>query len=196
VRMWAFLAVIALGIPLNIFVYPQVYEQRPPVFRGPDIAANWEWRSMATGEHSWWLWSLFPDAHVSNVGYQPPPNDPNGLAVGILFSSWRNEYLGLDVDDSLPPLDVTNLDIRDDILAEARLYSRIRCRDSQAMKKRDSCYYLVAWNEALMPSGGPHFVAVRTVRDDDSEVALVEQRFLESLISDPLDSLPNYWEVD
>lgn len=196
VRIWVFLAVVALGAPLNILVYPQVYKPRPPVFNGPDIAANWAWRSMATKEHSWWLWSHFPDASVTHVGVQSPPNDPKSLAVGIWFSSWRNDYLGLEVDDSLPPLDVTMLDIRDEIVSEARLHSQILCRDSQAQTTRDSCDYVVSWKDDLLPNERPDFVAVRTNHNEDSEVALVERTFLESLVTVPLETLPTYWEVD
>ena len=194
--MWAFLAVVALGIPLNMVFYPQVYEARSPVFNGPDIASNWEWRSMAISEHSWWLWSVFPDARVSHVGFAAPPGKPDGLEVGIKFSNWRDDYLGLDVDASLPPLDVTDLGIRDELLTEARVFSRIHCRDNQEMTVRDSCFYFVAWRDDLMTSSNPEFLAVRTFLDDDSEVALVEKAFLTSLIPAPLDSVPNYWEVD
>lgn len=194
-RLWVFLAALAVATPLNVLVYPQVFEPRPPVFNGPDIASEWEWRSMAIDEHSWWLWTHFLDATVSHVGFVAPPDQSNGLEVGIQFSSWRDEYLGLDVDDSLPPFDVTGLGIRDQLLAEARVFSRIHCRDSQEMVVRDSCFYFVAWKDDLLPSEKPEFLAVRTYLDDDSEVALVERTFLESLLTAPLETLPTYWEV-
>ena len=195
-RLWVFLAAIAIAAPINMMVYPQVYEPRPPVFNGPDIASEWEWRSMAIREHSWWLWTHFPDAQVSHVGFVPPPGQPNSLEVGIQFSSWRDEYLGLDVDSSLPPFDVTNLGIRDQLLAEGRVFSRIHCRNGQEMIVRDSCFYFVAWNDDLLPNEKPEFVAVRTYLDDDSEVALVERNFLESLVKVPAETLHTYWEVD
>lgn len=195
-RLWVFLVAASIAVPLNVLVYPQVYEPRPPIFNGPDIAANWEWRSMAIAEHSWWLWEQFPDAKVSHVGFVAPPNQPGALEVGIQFSSWRDEKLGLDVDTSLPPLDVTKLGIRDALLAEGRVFSRIHCRDAQKQLPRDTCFYFVAWNDDLLPTTEPEFLALRTNFDDDSEVALVERTFLESLISGSLESLPTYWEVD
>ena len=188
--------VLSVLAVVNIVAYPQVYEPRPPVFSGPDIASEWEWRSMAIREHSWWLWTRFPDAKVSHVGFAAPPNKSNGLKVGIQFSSWRDEYLGLDVDSSLPPFDVTNLGIRDQLLAEGQVFSRIHCRDQQEMIVRDSCFYFVAWNDDLLPAEKPEFVAVRTYLDEDSEVALVERSFLESLVNAPIETHPNYWEVD
>jgi hypothetical protein len=195
-RLWVFLAALAVAVPINVMVYPQVYEPRSPVFNGPDIASEWEWRSMAIREHSWWLWAHFPDAKVSHVGFVASSDELQGLAVGIKFSSWRDEYLGLDVDSSLPPFDATNLGIREQLLAEGRVFSRIHCRDNQEMIVRDSCFYFVAWNDDLLPTVEPEFVAVRTYLDEDSEVALVERTFLESLVNGPLETLPNYWEVD
>ena len=192
----AALALLALfvAIPLNIFVFPQVYPPREPVFNGVDIAANWEWRSMAIREHSWWLWSVFPDAQVSHVGYVA--RNSGELPVGIQFTSWRDEYLGLDVDDSDPPLDVTELGVREGLLAEARVFSRIHCRDSQAMTVRDTCFYFVAWSDDFLPESNPEFIAVRTNLDDDSEVALVEKTFLASVLPVSLADLPNFFEVD
>jgi hypothetical protein len=188
------LATLSIGIPVNLLVSPQVYTPREPVFSGVDIAANWEWRSMAIREHSWWLWNVFPDARVSHVGFVAGNADL--LPVGIQFSSWRDEYLGLDVDTSEPPLDVTALGIREQLLDEARVFSRIHCRDNQEMTKRDTCFYFVAWSDALLPDSDPEFIAVRTKLDDDSEVALVEANFLWSLLPTSVDSLPDYHEVD
>ena len=189
----SFLA-LSVAVPINIFLSPQVYSPREPVFSGVDIASNWEWRSMAIREHSWWLWNAFPDAHVSHVGYVAQSSDE--LPVGIQFSSWRDEYLGLNVDESETPLDVTGLDVRQALLSEARVFSRIHCRDNQAMTVRDTCFYFVAWSDELLPEATPEFIAVRTNLDDDTEVALVEKTFLASVLPVSLDQIPDYFEVD
>ena len=76
---------LALGIGLNVTVAPQIMTPRPPVFNGPDIAENWEWRSMAIQMHSWWLWEQFPDAQVVNAGFIEPPGNPDALPVGMKF---------------------------------------------------------------------------------------------------------------
>ena len=189
----SFLA-LSVAVPINIFVSPQVYTPREPVFSGVDIASNWEWRSMAIREHSWWLWSVFPDARVSHVGYVA--RSSGELPVGIRFSSWRDEYLGLDVEESETPLDVTDLDVRQALLSEARVFSRIHCRDNQAMTVRDTCFYFVAWSDDLLPETNPEFIAVRTNLDEDSEVALVEKTFLASVLPVSIDQIPDYFEVD
>ena len=189
----SFLA-LSVAVPINIFVSPQVYAPREPVFSGVDIASNWQWRSMAIREHSWWLWSVFPDAHVSHVGFVR--RSSGELPVGIQFSSWRDEYLGLDVDESETPLDVTDLDVRQALLSEARVFSRIHCRDNQAMTVRETCFYFVAWSDDLLPETNPEFIAVRTKLDDDSEVALVEKTFLASVLPVSINRIPDYFEVD
>jgi len=188
------IAILFFGFIFNLVYSPQIYVARPPVFNGVDIASTWEWRSMAIREHSWWLWSVFPDAHVSHVGFVR--RSSGELPVGIRFSSWRDEYLGLDVEESETPLDVTDLDVRQALLSEARVFSRIHCRDNQAMTVRDTCFYFVAWSDDLLPETNPEFIAVRTNLDEDSEVALVEKTFLASVLPVSIDQIPDYFEVD
>ena len=180
----------------NVSFAPRIMTDREPIFNGPDIASNWEWRSMAIDMHSWWLWKYFPDAQVRNVGFLPPAGQPDALRVGIQFSSWIDQSLGLNVDTSQPPLDATNLDIRDELSANAKNWSRIHCRDNQEMVVRDTCYFLVSWNWGLLPDSEPEFFAVRTTLSDDSEIALVERNFLEDLIGRPAESLPDFHDVD
>lgn len=151
---------------------------------------------MAIDMHSWWLWSEIPDASVKNVGFVTPPDHPEQLRVGIQFHSYIDDYLGLTVDLSEPPLDVTAWEIRDQLHMQAKNYSRIHCRDNQAMTIRDTCYYFVAWDWDLLPEQNPEFYAVRTYLDDDSEIALVEKNFLESLTEVSVDKIPNFHEVD
>ena len=151
---------------------------------------------MAIRMHSWWLWNEIPDAQVKNVGFVRPINQPEALRVGIQFSSWIDQALGLEVDSSEPPLDVTDLGVRDAITSNAKNWSRIHCRDNQQMVVRDTCYYLVSWDWDLLPPSKPTFYAVRTALSDDSEIALVEENFLESLTGQSAESLPNFHEVD
>ena len=169
---------------------------RDPVFNGPDIASNWEWRSMAIQMHGWWLWSEIPDAHVKNVGFVKPIDQPDSLRVGIEFGSWIDEAVGLHIDNSEPPLDVTHLEARELILENAKNWSRIHCRDNQEMAVRDTCYFLVSWDWDLLPESNPTFYAVRTVLSDDSEIALVEKNFLQSVTGQSVESLPNFHDVD
>lgn len=189
-------ALLAIGALVNVFVSPQIYVPRPPVFNGVDIAQTWEWRSMAIDEHSWWLSYHFPDATVRHAGYLRPPGKPGALEVGIQFSSGRDAYLPITIDDSEPPLDVSELDIRDDLLRYAKVFSRIHCRDFQSMVVRDSCFYFVAWDDETLPAEKPEFVGVRTFIDADSEVALVERGLLERLSPVALEDIPDYFEVD
>ena len=181
---------LVAGIALNTTLVPQLMTPRPPVFNGPDIAENWEWRSMAIQTHSWWLWDKFPDATVVNAGFVPPPGNPEALQVGMKFSLWIDEYLGLDVDTTEPALDVSELGIRDELRSYQRVYSRIHCRSGQEMEVRDTCYYFVAWDPALIPSENPVFVAVETSRTlDDEEMALIERNLLEKISPVPIDEL-------
>jgi hypothetical protein len=193
-RVVVSLLVFPIAFGVNALISPQIYTPREPVFSGPDIASNWAWRSMANGQHSWWLWSVFPDASVRNVGFVSP--HPNFLPVGIDFTNWIDQHLGLEVDASRPPYDVTQFGIREELLSEAKVFSRIKCRDNQAMVERDSCFYFVAWSDKLLPEFRPVFVGVRTLFDEDSEVALVEKNLLESLIPVDLGQVPDYHDID
>lgn len=184
------------GITLNTTLAPQLMTPRPPVFNGPDIAENWEWRSMASQTHSWWLWEKFPDATVVNAGFVPPPGRPDALMVGMKFSHWIDEFLGLDVDTTEPALDVTELGIRDELRSYQIVYSRIDCRSGQDMETRDTCYYFVAWDFSLIPGENPVFVAVETSRTlGDEEMALVERNLLEKISPVPLHELHAIDEV-
>ena len=189
-RLAALGAGLVLGVALNVFVAPQLMTPRPPIFNGPDIAENWEWRSMAIHNHSWWLWDKFPDATVVNAGFTTPPGQPDALEVGMLFSLWIDKHLGLDVDTSEPALDVTSLNIRDALLEYERIYSRIHCRSGQEMETRDTCYYFVAWDPEILPDENPVFVGVETSRQlNQEEMALVELNLLEKISPIPVADL-------
>lgn len=187
---------LLVGMVLNLFFAPQLMTPRPPVFNGPDIAENWEWRSMAIQMHSWWLWNEFPNARVTNVGFVPPVGNPQGLPVGMQFSLWIDELLGLDVDKSLPPLDVSELEITDALSAFQKVYSRIHCRTGQEMAIRDTCYYFVAWDDELLTDDAPVFIGIETNRTQDKEeMALVEKSLLEKVSPVPLSQLKSIDEV-
>lgn len=181
---------VVLGVVLNVTVAPQLMTPRPPVFNGPDIAENWEWRSMAIQNHSWWLSEQHPDARVERVGYTTPPGRPDALEVGMEFQQWFDPILGLDVNSDAPPFDVSELGIRDDLLAYQQVYSRIHCRSDQTMEQSDTCYYFVAWDPATIPADNPVFIGVKTRGDkDEEEMALIEQGLLERVSPVPLDQL-------
>lgn len=154
---------------------------------------------MALNEHPLWLSHHFPGALVINAGQLIPPDLPTGRDVGMSFSNSRDKYLNLKIDLSAPPLETSNLGIRDELLNYAKVFSRINCRDYQAMAMHDGCFYFVAWDDERLNYSTATFVGVRTNLtgpEEDSEYALVEQGLLESLIDVPLDSVPNVWEVD
>lgn len=198
VRLRALLIGLGLvgGIVLNVSVAPQIMSPRSPVFNGPDIAENWEWRSMSIETHSWWLWEQFPDAKVINAGFVEPPGNPDALKVGMQFEQWVDAALSTEVDSSLPPLDVRDLDIRDELFAHHKVYSRIHCRSGQEMVKRDTCYYFVAWAPNLLPAKSPTFVGVETNRNqDDEEMALIEENLLREISPVPLERLLTMDEI-
>lgn len=187
---------LAMGIGLNTFVAPQLMTPRPPVFNGPDIAENWEWRSMAIYMHAWWLWEQFPDATVTHVGFIPPPGHPELLPVGMKFSGAWDPLLGLAVDLSSPPLDLSGLDVRDELFSHRHVYSRIHCRVGQEMEVRDTCYYFVAWDPALLSDNSPEFVGIELNRTlGEEEMALVERSLLEAVASTNIENLSVIDEV-
>lgn len=181
---------LSLGLGLNIVVAPQIMSPRPPVFNGPDIAESWPWRSMAIQMHSWWLWEKFPNARVTNVGFVPPLGRPDGLQVGMKFSEWWDQQLGLEVDLSEPPLDFSQSNIREQLFAYHQVYSRIHCRIGQEMVVRDACYYFVAWDPENIDESRPVFVGVELNRElDNEEMALIELGLLTRISPKPLSEI-------
>ena len=186
---------IIFGFFLNLFLVPQIMSPRPPVFNGADIAENWEWRSMAIHEHSWWLYEAFPDARVSHVGFIPPASAPGGLNVGMIWEKWITHYFSIEVDSSEPPLDLADRDLQSVIIPHHKVYSRIHCRTDQNMVDEDGCYYFVAWSPDLLDSRSPQFVGVVTNRQKDrEEMGLVEIRLLHDLLNGELQDIQSIEE--
>ncbi|MDR9435161.1 hypothetical protein [Pontimonas sp.] len=189
---------LAVGVGLNVTLVPQIMTPRTPVFNGADIAENWEWRSMAIHSHSWWLWEKFPESTATHVGFVTPPGNPDALRVGMLYSQWmdRQGALSTEVDASLPPLDVSELGIRDALYPHHRVYSRIHCRSGQEMADRDTCYYFVSWSEELLGDDPPRFIGVLTNREQDKEeMALIEENLLRDVSPVPLEDLLSIDEI-
>ena len=187
---------LSLGVVLNMTVAPQIMTARTPVFNGADIAANWEWRSMAIESHSWWLWEHFPEARVVNAGFVNPPGNPDALPVGMKLTQWTDEWFTTNIDASMPPLDVSEMGIRDDLFAHQKVYSRIHCRSGQEMEIRDTCYYFVAWSAEMLPDGPPTFIGIVTNRSkDDEEMALVEKNLLREISPVPLEDILSIDEI-
>ena len=181
---------LGLGVGLNVIAVPQIMTPRPPAFNGADIAENWEWRSMAFQSHSWWLWEQFPDAQAIHVGYVPPIGNPGALEVGMQLEQWTDEFFSTELDTSLPPLDVSELDVRDELYSYQQVYGRIHCRSGQEMERRDTCYYFVAWSPDLLPNESPRFIGVLTNRDpDNEEMALIEENLLRSISPIPIGNI-------
>lgn len=186
------------GLGLNVTLVPQIMTPRPPIFNGPDIAENWEWRSMAVHSHSWWLWEKFPESSATHVGFVTPPGNPDALRVGMLYSQWMDEQgaLSTEVDASLPPLDISELGIRDDLYSHQKVYSRIHCRSGQEMEDRDTCYYFVSWSPELLGDTPPRFIGVLTNRaQDKEEMALIEENLLRELSPVSLEELLSIDEI-
>jgi len=146
---------------------------------------------MAIETHGWWLWKAFPDATVTHAEMVVPPGSSEALPVGMEFTQWMDRQLGLEVVEELPPFDVTELAIRDQLFGQRQVYSRIHCRSGQEMEVRDTCYYFVAWAPALLPEKNPHFIGVVTNREQDrEEMALVEENLLREISPIPLEEIP------
>ena len=188
---------LAFGFILNLFFAPQIMSPRPPVFNGADIAENWEWRSMAIHDHSWWLNETFPDAQVSHVGWIPPASSPDGLKVGMIWEKWITQYFSIEVDSSEPPLDVTDRGLQSALDTHHKVYSRILCRTDQNMIDEDGCYYFVAWSPDLLDNRPPQFVGVVTNREKDrEEIGLVEVQLLQNILDTELATIPSIEETD
>ena len=111
------------------------------------------------------------------------------------LDAWTEE-LDLDVDFSLPPLDVSELDIRDELYAHQKVYSRIHCRSGQEMEVRDTCYYFVSWSPDLLGDEAPTFIGVETNREQDKEeMALIEEHLLREISPVPLEDILTIDEV-
>lgn len=196
IRLTLIAAGLSLGLVLNLTIAPQIMTSRPPVFNGADIAENWEWRSMAIESHSWWLWEQFPEARVVNAGFVTPPGNPDALPVGMKLEQWVDDWLTTEIDTSLPPLDVSELGIRDELYAHHKVYSRIHCRSGQEMERRDTCYYFVAWAPHLLSDGPPTFIGVETNRStDEEEMALIERNLLQEISPVPISAISTIDEI-
>lgn len=184
------LLAISLGTLANTMLFPQLMTPRPPVYNGADVAANWEWRSMAIATHPWWLYEKWPNSHVTNVGFVSASANENDLELGIIFGSGLSKDLGLSIDDSVPPLDLESLDIRGEIDSHIQNYSRIHCRSSYEMVSRDTCYFFVAWDSSLIDGTSPTFIGILTSSEKDlEEFGLIEARLLEEILSTPIQTL-------
>lgn len=182
---------LALGIFLNAFIAPQLSVPSKPVFNGPDVAENWDWRSMAIWMHPWWLANRFPGARVENVGFVVPSGHDDALPVGMKFEENTARRVGLEVDASQPALDIRSASIRESLRSYEQNYSRIHCRSSQDMLKRDTCYFFVAWDSSLISATTPTFVGVLTETAlGKEEMGLVEKTLLQRLVGKSLTQVP------
>lgn len=182
---------LALGVALNVFIAPQLSTPRDPIFNGPDIAENWEWRSMAIWMHPWWLAEQFPAASVTNSGFSIPPASPSDLPLGMKFEESLAEDVGLKIVGNSPALDIRSIDIRNKLEGYFQNYSRIHCRSSMEMVKRDSCYFFVAWDNSAIDVSNPVFVGVLTNTNlGEEEMGLVEEELLRRLSPIPIETIP------
>lgn len=186
---------LLVGIGLNMSVAPQIMTPRPPIFSAADIAANWEWRSMAIGTHGYWMSTQFPDAHLIHTGDAGPPKEDGSNPIGIQINRWA-EILDLDVSIEGAPFDLVGMDVKEQLSAFQKLYSRIDCRIDPENSEKDTCYYFVAWDEESI-GAEPTFVGVLTSDTaKKEEFGLVELTLLERITGLPASALPVMGETN
>lgn len=187
---------LSVGLIWNLSFARQIMTFKPPVFNGPDVAENYEWRRMADGSHDWWLWANFPEAEVRNAGFVERDGSSSQRPEGIQFASVATEYLGLNVDPRFPPLEVSHLGVREELLEYSAYRSRIDCLSEFSTVKLDSCDFFVSFDSAQISKSPKVFYAVRTSKGERPEYGLVEEGLLSSVLSVPISELENQHQAD
>lgn len=193
-RIRALLLAGALAIAglVNLFYAPQIYEPRPPVFSGADMAGSYQWRGHAFSFQPSWLAEYLPSSTFVNVKVgQPDYLSGAGTDIGILWNERAVIIEGLAVDETDFPLDLTDAGVRTALEAYHQLSAKIRCQNDPAAAGRDMCDYFVAWDDDVSPHDELIFVGVFTSTDAGAqEVGFVEKGLLETLLRVSTASLP------
>ena len=191
-RAAALIVVLAGAGVVNLFLAPQLYTPRPPVFTGPDLASTWEWRGHSFGGNTWWLSENAPNATFTHVGVAVPDNAASGaLPVGILLDDRPARILELDFDTTSIPVDVSRMPgVRDALFAKEVLKGNIRCQVDTFSPQDGRCDFFTAW-EGSVPTDEPlELVGVLTrVGGDGDEMALIERGLLEEVTGRSVESL-------
>jgi hypothetical protein len=191
-RATALIAVLAGAGFVNLFLAPQLYTPRPPVFTGPDLASTWEWRGHSFGVNTWWLAENLPNAEYVHVDVDVPDNAADGaLEVGILLDDRPARIFELPLDDTRIPVDVSRLDgVRETLFDYEVLKGNIRCQVDTFSPQDGRCDFFVAINGDGPTTEPLTLVGVLTrVGGDGDEMALVEQSLLEEVTGQSINSL-------
>jgi len=191
-RALALAVALALAAGVNLFLAPQIYSPRAPVFSGADMAGNAAWKGHAFSFQPSWLSHNLPQSTFVNTRIgQPDWVGENGFDVGILWNTRTVVLEDLAIDDSEFPLDLSNLAIRDDINRYHQHSALIRCQSDPIAGGQTLCDYFVAFDDSVDASDRLTFVGVFTVTGaDTNEVGFIEKGLLERLLDVPLGTVP------
>ena len=191
-RALALAGVLVVASVVNVFFAPQIYSPRAPAFSGADLAANEPWRGHAFSFQPSWLAATLPHSTFVNVRTGLPEWAPeDGREIGIFWNMRTVTIENLATDDSDLPLDLSGLDIRDQLAEHHRLYALIRCQSDPVDGGQNLCDYFVAFDDTVNPDDALTFVGVFTVTGPDTnEVGFVEKGLLERLVGATVDTLP------
>ena len=183
---------LVIASSVNLFLAPQIYSPRAPVFSGADMAASYEWRGHAFSFQPSWLAANLPNATYTNVRIgRPEWAPPNSFDIGIVWNMRTVIIEGLATDDSDFPLDLSALGIREDIVDYHQHSALIRCQIDPVDPFEGRCDYFVAWDDTVEPSSDLTFVGVFTSIDPESlEVGFIEKGLLERLVGTDLSAVP------
>jgi len=196
IRGLAIAGALVVAALVNVFLAPQLYSPRPPVFSGPDLAANEAWRGHAFSTQPWWLAETLPDATFIHLKFDyPPGTEDGGVMIGINFDERSLRRFEVDIDQSEFPLNLEPLNLRDEIAPHIHHFSGVRCLPSLTPTDTQICDYFVAWDRDQQDSPKV-FVAVATSSVPGSEeMGLIEVTLLEKLLRQPFTSVPTIAEV-
>jgi hypothetical protein len=191
-RATALIAVLFGAGVVNVFLAPQLYTPRPPIFTGPDLASTWEWRGHAFAVNTWWLAENAPGARYTHVGVAVPPGATDGaLQVGILLNDRPARVFDLDFNTASIPLDVSRIPgVRDALLDHHVLRGQIKCQVDPYQPKRGRCDFFVAWDGPVPATDQLELVGVLTrAGGAGDEMALVQRELLERVAGNSIESL-------
>ena len=191
-RAIALASTLTIAAVINMFLAPQIYSPRAPVFSGADMAESREWRGHAFSFQPSWLAAELPNSTFTNVRIgQPDWASADSPDIGILWNMRAVTIEGLSTDDSEFPLDLSGLGLKDKIANYHQHSALIRCQSNPDVPLDGLCDYFVAFDDTVDPAGDLTFVGVFTVTGPDSNsVGFIEKGLLERIVGSPLTSVP------
>jgi hypothetical protein len=195
-RAIALAGALCVAAIVNVFLAPQIYSPRAPVFSGADMAASDEWRGHAFSFQPSWLAANLPNSTFSHVRIGQPDWAPaDSLEIGILWNTRTVSIENLSTDDSDFPLDLSDLGVRDQIAKHHQHSALIRCQSDPVVPVEGLCEYFVAFDDTVNPDDPLTFVGVFTVTGSDTNVVgFIEEGLLERLVASDLSTIPTIGE--